>query len=63
MAGMAGMDHSKHGAGHDTPVVSEVAFPYAFPRRGSYRIWVQVKPGDTVLTGVFDTRVTAADSD
>jgi hypothetical protein len=60
--GMAGMDHAMHG-GHDTPVVSEVAFPYAFPRRGAYRIWVQVKPGDKVMTGVFDTRVTAADSD
>jgi hypothetical protein len=60
--GMAGMDHSMHG-GHDTPVVSGVAFPYAFPRRGAYRIWVQVKPGDKVMTGVFDTRVTAADSD
>jgi hypothetical protein len=60
--GMAGMDHSMHG-GHDTPVVSEVTFPYAFPRRGAYRIWVQVKPGDKVMTGVFDTRVTAADSD
>jgi len=60
---MAGMDHSRHMAGHDDPAVSRVAFPYAFPRRGSYRIWVQVKPGDTVMTGVFDTRVTAADSD
>jgi hypothetical protein len=50
-------------AGHDAPAMSRVAFPYAFPRRGSYRIWVQVKPGDTVMTGVFDARVTAADSD
>ena len=58
---MAGMDHSLHG-GHG-PAVSEVAFPYAFPRKGSYRIWVQVKPDDVVMTGVFDTRVTAADSD
>lgn len=61
--GMAGMDHSRHTAGHDRPAVSRVAFPYAFPRRGSYRIWVQVKPDDTVMTGVFDARVTAADSD
>lgn len=60
---MAGMDHSRHTAGQDAPAISRVTFPYAFPRRGSYRIWVQVKPGDTVMTGVFDARVTAADSD
>ena len=61
--GMAGMDHSRHMAAHDAPAVSQVAFPYAFPRRGSYRIWVQVKLDDTVMTGVFDARATAADSD
>ena len=48
-------------AAHDAPAVSQVAFPYAFPRRGSYRIWVQVKLDDTVMTGVFDARATAAD--
>jgi hypothetical protein len=61
--GMAGMDHSKHMGIHDAAAMSRVAFPYVFPRRGSYRIWVQVKPGDTVMTGVFDATVTAADSD
>jgi hypothetical protein len=56
------MDHSAHMAHHEA-AISRVAFPYAFPRRGAYRIWVQVKPGGTVMTAVFDAQVTAADSD
>jgi hypothetical protein len=34
-----------------------VTLPYAFPRAGQYRIWVQVKVRGRVLTGVFDTQV------
>ena len=34
-----------------------VAFPYAFPEAGTYRVWVQVKRQGRVLTGVFNTRV------
>ncbi len=35
----------------------EVSFPYGFPAAGDYRLFVQVKRGGRVETGVFDTRV------
>jgi hypothetical protein len=37
-----------------------VAFPYEFPKPGRYRIWVQVKTGGAVRTGVFDAEVKPA---
>jgi len=36
---------------------SSVAFPYAFPRPGRYRLWVQVKIRGEILTGVYDVDV------
>ena len=36
---------------------AEVSFPYGFPRSGAYRIFVQVKHGDKIETGVFDAQV------
>jgi hypothetical protein len=39
------------------PASGAVSFPYAFPRAGRYRLWVQVKRGGKILSGVFDTEV------
>jgi len=39
------------------PIPPEVRFPYGFPRAGEYRIFVQIKRGGRVKTGVFDARV------
>lgn len=34
----------------------EVSFPYGFPSPGRYRIFVQMKHGQTIETGIFDAR-------
>jgi hypothetical protein len=39
------------------PPGGAAAFPYAFPRPGNYRLWVQVKRQGRILTGVFDVAV------
>jgi hypothetical protein len=36
---------------------AEVAFPYGFPKPGTYRIFVQMKQGGRILTGDFTTNV------
>jgi hypothetical protein len=39
------------------PLPPEVRFPYGFPQAGDYRIFVQIKRGGRVETGMFDARV------
>jgi len=39
------------------PMSGEFTLPYEFPKPGRYRLWVQVKPAQEVLTGVFDVTV------
>jgi hypothetical protein len=38
----------------------EIAFPYAFPGGGAYRVWVQLRVRDTVRTAAFDVDVLPA---
>lgn len=57
-------DHGAHGT-----MVSRidsgptVEFPYAFPRSGDYRLFVQVKRGGRILTGAFAIAVADSASD
>ena len=50
---MPGMDMS----GGDEKISSVVDFPYGFPSAGRYRVFIQMKHGGTVETGVFDAEV------
>ncbi|MFT4031149.1 MAG: hypothetical protein QM669_01895 [Siphonobacter sp.] len=36
---------------------NHLTIPYAFPKAGKYRLWLQVKRDGKVLTGVFDANV------
>jgi hypothetical protein len=53
METMPGMDQPA-AAATGTAILS---FPYEFPRPGAYRLWVQVKSGGRILTGVFAAAV------
>lgn len=54
-----GGDHSRAGsmAMSDATLPDTVSFPYAFPKPGHYRMWVQVRRDGRVLTGTFDATV------
>ena len=42
---------------HSEPISNTVEFPYGFPSAGRYRIFIQMKHGKTIETGVFDALV------
>jgi len=42
------------------PTTGVVMFPYAFPKPGKYRIWVQVRRGEKIHTAAFDADVKQA---
>lgn len=50
---------SSHFVPPSIPADAGISFPYAFPRPGSYSVWVQVKHSGRVLTGVFPVKVDA----
>lgn len=51
-----------HAIASDPGQIREVSFPYAFPNAGAYHIWVQLKSGGKVYTGVFEAVVKPAGS-
>jgi hypothetical protein len=51
------MDHEAMNHGSSQRIASEVSFPYGFPEPGNYRLFVQIKRGGQVQTGVFDAAV------
>ena len=42
---------------HQAMTGNQLSIPYAFPRAGKYRLWVQVKRGGHVVTSAFDVVV------
>lgn len=52
----AGAGHAGHQATSGA-LPAEVGFPYGFPGPGDYRIFVQLKRGGLIETGVFDAHV------
>lgn len=49
---MPGMNHPS--GSMETVLPNEVSFPFGLPSAGRYRIFVQMKHGSTVETGIFD---------
>jgi hypothetical protein len=49
--------HAGHAMAAAGALPSVVSFPYGFPKPGAYRIFVQVKRGGQIETGIFDATV------
>jgi hypothetical protein len=52
-------EHGGHGGRRELGAVETVTMPYAFPRAGLYRVWVQVKREGRAQTAAFDVEVGA----
>jgi hypothetical protein len=52
-SGAASAEHANHLSSLD----GKLAIPFAFPKAGKYRLWVQIKRGGRVMTGAFDLNV------
>jgi hypothetical protein len=57
MSGMGAAMDGSHPADATNGTDGSIRFPLVVPEAGPYRIWVQVRRGDSVLTGSFDTEV------
>ena len=55
-SGRVSLAHAVHAMAPDS-VASAIEFPYAFPRGGSYRLFVQVKRNGRILTGAWAVMV------
>lgn len=51
--------HAGHNMMNMSPqaLPAAVSFPYGFPKSGRYRMFIQVKHGGEIETGVFDAQV------
>ena len=55
LLGSTNVIHTKHATSGTGPLA--VTFPYEFPTRGKYRIWLQLKSAGLVRTGVFEADI------
>ena len=49
--------HAGHTMTGEGALPAAVSFPYGFPKPGAYRIFVQMKRGGQIETGIFDAKV------
>lgn len=52
-----GMYNTSGGGMTDMEHGTRISFPYSFPKEGQYRVFLQIKRNEKVLTGAFDIKV------